>query len=426
MTKKLSIFALALSVLFCWCTKVNEEINYHEATGITWYEYSKLSYLLEWVIDVENDKADIRNKPLASDHQKWRFIFNILNNNYMDKYENPMEASDYPVYPILDETLYVNWWDIHDWVVINNQDFKVGYKRSDLNKILEDSVWESVNNWGDLNVDWLILSWDNYLLFNYKYYWSDLIGNKWRATSFEIDSISQASDKDIEVTASYFDDFLQEKENYDIGECNLTYHISKNPWSFYWYTVNEYKYTWCSINTWYLAPDMPSQIIYWLKDWIYNDYIWLKKEFRSEEINIDLNNDWIDEFFRIWVNSPNWSQILWVNWDKWYNFILDFTNNIVDEDNTLRDWLFVDIYFENIDWWDELETIVSIWDKKTWSESNIYKLWWEDGFTRIGTIYWDSYLLYESSSKAFHAPYSKSWKCAEYHIVDWRIWEVVE
>ena len=83
MTKKLGIFALALPILFCWCTKVNEEINYHEATGITWYEYSKLSYLLEWVIDVENDKAGIRNKPLASDHQKWRFIFNILNNNYI-------------------------------------------------------------------------------------------------------------------------------------------------------------------------------------------------------------------------------------------------------------------------------------------------------------------------------------------------------
>lgn len=421
MTKKLGIFALALPVLFCWCTKVNEEINYHEATEITWYEYSKLSYLLEWVIDVEKDKAGIRNKPLASDHQKWRFIFNILNNNYMDKYENPMEASDYPVYPVLEDILYVNWWDIHDWVVINDQDFKVGYKRSDLDKILEDSVWESVNNWGDLNVDWLILSWDNYLLFNYKYYWSDLIGNKWRATLFEIDSINQTPDKNIEVTARYSDDFLQEKENYDIGECNLTYHISKNPWSFYWYTVNEYKYTWCSINTWYLAPDMPSQIIYWLKDWIYNDYIWLKKEFRSEEINIDLNNDWKEEFFRIWVDSPNWTQILWVIGDKWYNFIYDFSWDYFDEYNELRNWLFIDMYFDNIDWWEDKEVIVAIWDKKESSEAIVYKIWWDEWFIKLWSMSWKSYLSYDENSQIFHSPYSRNWLCQMYTLSDWKI-----
>ena len=421
MNKKLSLFVLFVSVVFCWCTKIDTEINYTENSEITWYEYSKLSYLLEWVIDVENDEADIRNKPLASDHQKWRFIFNILNNNYMDKYENPMEASDYSVYPVFEEILHVNWWDIHDWVVINDQDFKVGYKRSDLDKILEDSVWESVNNWGDLNVDWLILSWDNYLLFNYKYYWSDLIGNKWRATSFEIDSISQASDKDIEVTARYFDDFLQEKENYDIEECNLTYHISKNPWSFYWYTVNEYKYTWCSINTWYLAPDMPSQIIYWLKDWIYNDYIWLKKEFRSEEIKIDLNNDWKEEFFRIWVDSPNWTQILWVVWDKWYNFIYDFSWDYFDDYNELRDWLFIDMYFDNIDWWEDKEVIVAIWDKKSFSEANVYKIWWDEWSIKLWSMSWKSYLSYDENSQLFHAPYSRNWLCQMYGLTNWKI-----
>jgi hypothetical protein len=60
-------------------------------------------------------------------------------------------------------------------------------------------------------------------------------------TMFEIDSINQISQKDIEVKARYLDDALE--EDYEINECNLTYHISKNPKSFFGYTVNEYMYT---------------------------------------------------------------------------------------------------------------------------------------------------------------------------------------
>ena len=423
MNKKLSLFVLFVSVLFYWCSKIDTEINYTENSEITWYEYSKLSYLLEWVIDIENDKADIWNKPLSTDKQKWRFIFDILNNNYMDKYENPIEASDERYYPVIADSLLDNDWDEHDAVYPYEEWIKVAYNKEEIDLVMKETFWDILKSWKNITTNWLILSWDNYLLFNYLYYWSDLVWNKWRATQFNVESIDHLKDGDYEIKAKYFDDILEDLENED---CSIIYHVTSNPKSFFGVSIKEYLYSWCKINNDYLEPDLPSQIIYWLWSWMFNDYIWLNKDFKSVEEHIDLNNDWIDEFFRIWVNSPNWSQIIWVNWDKWYNFILDFTNNIVDEDNTLRDWLFVDIYFENIDWWDELETIVSIWDKKTWSESNIYKLWWEDWFTRIGTIYWDSYLLYESSSKAFHAPYSKNWKCAEYHIVDWRIWEVAE
>ena len=423
MNKKLSLFVLFVSVLFYWCSKIDTEINYTENSEITWYEYSKLSYLLEWVIDIENDKENSWNKPLSTDEQKWRFIFDILNNNYMDKYENPIEASDDRYYPVIADSLLDNDWDEHDAVYPYEEWVKVAYNKEEIDLVMKETFWDILKSWKNITTNWLILSWDNYLLFNYLYYWSDLVWNKWRATQFNIESIDHLKDGNYEIKAKYFDDILEDLEDED---CSIIYHVTSNPKSFFGVSVKEYLYSWCKINNDYLEPDLPSQIIYWLWSWMFNDYIWLNKDFKSVEEHIDLNKDWKDEFFRIWVNSPNWSQILWVNWDKWYNFILDFTNNIVDEDNTLRDWLFVDIYFENIDWWDELETIVSIWDKKTWSESNIYKLWWEDWFTRIGTIYWDSYLIYESSSKAFHAPYSKNWKCAEYHIVDWEIWEVAE
>jgi hypothetical protein len=37
-----------------------------------------------------------------------------------------------------------------------------------------------------------------------------LIANKGRSTNFTIDSINKASDKDIEVIATYYDDILEE------------------------------------------------------------------------------------------------------------------------------------------------------------------------------------------------------------------------
>jgi hypothetical protein len=107
---------------------------------------------------------------------------------------------------------------------------------------------------------------------------------------------------------------LEDWPNYEENECNLTYHISKNPWSFYGYTVNEYMYTWCKLDKNYIAPDFPSQIIYGIDEWIYSDYITLKTNFKTREKEIDLNGNWTEEYFIIWPDSPNWTKILWVNW----------------------------------------------------------------------------------------------------------------
>jgi Na+-transporting NADH:ubiquinone oxidoreductase subunit NqrF len=118
---KNQIFLLGLlTITLSGCTPtlpvtIDEEINYSQEINLTWNEYDKLSYLLEWVINMENDSADSWNKPLSTDAQKWTFIFNILNNNYMDKYENPEEVSENPRYPILEDSFIANDWDIHDW-----------------------------------------------------------------------------------------------------------------------------------------------------------------------------------------------------------------------------------------------------------------------------------------------------------------------
>jgi len=403
---------------------IDEKINYSQEVEVTGNEYAKLSYLLEGMIDLENDSPDTWNKPLSTDEQKWTFIFNILNNNYMDKYELPEEAPENPYYPILDDSFIPNDWDVHDFVFPVDDEVKVAYKKSDIDQIMTDIVWNTLKDWSKIKQDWMILSGDKYLFFTYLYYGSDLIWNKWRATRFEIDSINQASEKDIEVKARYLDDALEDWEDLDETECNLTYHISKNTWSSYGYTVNEYMYTWCKLNKNYIAPDLPSQMIYGMNDWVYSDYISLKRDFETREKEIDLNGNWTEEYFAIWPDSPNWTKILWVNWDVWHNFIYDFENNIVDDYNELLDWLFAEIYFKDLDWDSNNEIIVAIWDKRTWLEANIYKLWWEEWFTKLWTINGKWYLEYDENSMTIHAPYSNNWVCQKYEVVDWQVFKL--
>jgi len=338
----------------------------------------------------------------------------------MDKYENPEEASENSYYPILEDSFIPNDWDVHDFVFPINKEVKVAYKKSDIDQILMDIVWDTLKDWNQIKQDWMILNWDKYLLFTYLYYGSDLIWNKWRATRFEIDSINQASEKDIEVKARYLDDALKDWKNYEENECNLTYHISKNPWSFYGYTVNEYMYTWCKLDSNYIAPDFPSQMVYGINDWIYSDFITLKRDFETREKKIDLNWDWIEEYFAIWPDSPNWTKILWVNWNEWYNFIYDFKNNIVDDYNELLDWLFVEMYFEDFNEWDWMkEILVVVWDKKTWLEAIEYRLpviSWEKPFIEIWHFYGKSYLEYDDETQTLHAPYSDNWVCKTYDL----------
>ena len=418
MKKKLTflIIACSLLILNSGCTTTKSIETYPHELEISWHEYDKLSYLLEWMIDIENDKADTWNKPLSTDGQKWTFIFNILNNNYMDKYEISEEAPENPYYPIIEDSLIPCDWDVHDCVFPIDETVKVAYKKSDIDKIMNDIAWGTLEDWKQIKQDWMILNWDKYLLFTYEYYGSYLIWNKGRATRFEIDSINQVSEKDIEVKARYLDDALEDWEDISETECNLTYNISKKQWSFFWYTVNEYMYTWCKLDPNYIAPDLPSQMVYGIYDWIYSDYVSLKRDFETKEKNIDINWDWVEEYFAIWPDSPNWTKILGINWDKWYNFIYDFKNNIVDDYNELLNWLFVEMYFENLDWWDDKEVVVIVWDKKAWLEANIYKIWWDEWFTKIRTVNGKWYLEYDEDSMTIHAPYSDNWVCKIYDI----------
>lgn len=411
---------LAISIVLTGCiTSPTEEIIYPQPVNLLWNEYSKLSYLLEWLIDITNDPANTWNKPLSTDAQKWTFVFNILNENYMDKYENPEEALKNPYYPILNDSFIPNDWDVHDWVFPIDENVKVAYKKSDIDKILKDIIWDTLKDWNKIVQDWMILSGDKYLLFTYEYYWSDLIWNKWRATRFEIDSIQELSDKKIEVKARYFDDALEDWEDLEETECNLTFRISRNLDSFYWFTVNEYMYTWCKKDKNYIAPDYPSQLIYGIYDWVYSDYVTLKKDFETRDIKIDLNWDGVEEYFEIWPDSPNWTKILWIVWDQWYNFIYDFTNKITDDYNDLLDWLFVEMYFEDLDWNGIKEILVVVWDKKTWLEAIEYRLHvipWEEPFIEIWHFYGKSYLEYYEEDNTLHAPYSDNWVCKIYDL----------
>ena len=107
-----------------------------------------------------------------------------------------------------------------------------------------------------------------------------------------------------------------------------------------------------------------------------------------------------------------------------YNFIYDFENNIVDDYNELLDWLFVEMHFEDLDWWDDKEVVVVVWDKKTRLTANIYKLWWDEWFTKIWTINGKWYLEYDENSMTIHAPYSNKWICQMYEVADGQIFKI--
>ena len=140
-----------------------------------------------------------------------------------------------------------------------------------------------------------------------------------------------------------------------------------------------------------------------------------------------MNWDWIEEYFAIWPDSPNWTKILWVNEDEWYNFIYDFEHNIVDDYNELLDWLFVEMYFKDFnegDWMKEI--LVVVWDKKTWLEAIEYRLPvipWEKPFEEIWHFYGKSYVEYDDETQTLHAPYSNNWVCKTYDLSSDRIYE---
>ncbi len=73
MKKFLSLLILnfSLLLLLTGCTPTKPTETYPQKLEISWLEYDKLSYILEWIIDINNDKADTWNKPLNTDEQKW-------------------------------------------------------------------------------------------------------------------------------------------------------------------------------------------------------------------------------------------------------------------------------------------------------------------------------------------------------------------
>ena len=68
--------------------------------------------------------------------------------------------------------------------------------------------------------------------------------------------------------------------------------------------------------------------------------------------------------------------------------------------------------------------IVVILDKKTRLEANVYKLWWEEWFTKLWTINWRWYLEYDDNLMVIHAPYSNNWVCQIYEVADWQVFKI--
>ena len=398
-----------------WCLPNQDPIEENEkdqkTITLSDTENNKLSYILQGVMDFSNDEENQRNTPLKTDEQKGKLVFNFLNANYMDKYEEQREHQETDGYPYFEDTFIENKGDSHDGVfpIDINKSVKIQYQKSDIDTILKEVIGSTIKDWKNINKEGMILSGDVFILYTYKYYGEDLIGNKGRWTYFTIDQIQKTNENEIIVDATYQDDAFIEDTN-----CKLSYKITENPHSFYGYTINAYRYQWCKYSDQFSRITQP--LLYGIINGIYTDAKELK-ELKSVEINIDLDHDGVNEYFKIGPDSPNGTTILGVYGTQGENFIYDFKSDITDAYNDLLDGLFAEIYFENIDEEPNLEVIIMIGDKKTRSEINIYKVQNQE-FKNVWHLNGKSYGDYESQTQTLHLPYSNNGECKQYKLIN--------
>lgn len=414
---KNQIFLSLLGIILCmtWCLPNQDPIEENEkdqkTITLSDTELSKLSYILQGVMDFSNDEENQRNTPLKTDEQKGKLVFNFLNANYMDKYEEQREHQETDGYPYFEDTFIENKGDSHDGVfpIDINKSVKIQYQKSDIDTILKEVIGSTIKDWKNINKEGMILSGDVFILYTYKYYGEDLIGNKGRWTYFTIDQIQKTNENEIIVDATYQDDAFIEDTN-----CKLSYKITENPQSFYGYTINAYRYQWCKYSDQFSRITQP--LLYGIINGIYTDEKELK-DLKSVEINIDLDHDGVNEYFKIGPDSPNGTTILGVYGTQGENFIYDFKSDITDAYNDLLDGLFAEIYFENIDEEPNLEVIIMIGDKKTRSEINIYKVQNQE-FKNVWHLNGKSYGDYESQTQTLHLPYSNNGECKQYKLIN--------
>ena len=398
-----------------WCLPNKDPIKENEkdqkTITLSDTENNKLSYILQGIMDFPNDEENQRNTPLKTDEQKGKLVFNFLNANYMDKYEEQREHQETDVYPYFEDTFIENKGDSHDGVfsIDINKSVKIQYQKSDIDTILKEVIGSTIKDWKNINKEGMILSGDVFILYTYKYYGEDLIGNKGRWTYFTIDQIQKTNENEIIVDATYQDDAFIEDTN-----CKLSYKITENPQSFYGYTINAYRYQWCKYSDQFSRITQP--LLYGIINGIYTDEKELK-DLKSVEINIDLDHDGVNEYFKIGPDSPNGTTILGVYGTQGENFIYDFKSDITDAYNDLLDGLFAEIYFENIDEEPNLEVIIMIGDKKTRSEINIYKVQTQE-FKNVWHLNGKSYGDYESQTQTLHLPYSNNGECKQYKLIN--------
>ena len=433
------------------CNLNIDRVHTHEQT---WYDENyisneKLAYALQGIIDVFNHGPNTKIIPLESDKEKAIFVYNILNNNFEEKYiyteefllynaesewtpveelnldfEKDSESSlewQGEVFPILEneEIELINPICSEDWITIlwKALPHHIAYKKSDIDKILTDLVWNTIIDAKNITKNWLKLDWDKYLFYNHTYYGFDNILSRWRWTQFTIDEIKNLDGKNVEIKATYVDDYLD-------WECKITYKWEKND-SFYGYKFNEYSFSWCEpTRESYFTNDFPTRLIYWINEELLSNsnkiYYW---EF--EQKYIDLDNDWVEEIFGLGRDYPNWVALFWRKWENWYNFKLDFDKKFFDEWDELIDGISAEMYFKDLNWDGNIEVLVALWDKKENLEVNVYRIT-EDWFEKAWRwkIIWKSYMKFDPDYKLIYVPYADNWFCKVYGMQMVDIYEV--
>ena len=146
----LSLLGIILCMTLCLPNKdpIKENEKDQKTITLSDTENNKLSYILQGIMDFPNDEENQRNTPLKTDEQKGKLVFNFLNANYMDKYEEQREHQETDVYPYFEDTFIENKGDSHDGVfsIDINKSVKIQYQKSDIDTILKEVIGSTIKD----------------------------------------------------------------------------------------------------------------------------------------------------------------------------------------------------------------------------------------------------------------------------------------
>ena len=408
-----SLIFFSFLCLLGGCLPSTDETTYPQDITLSQEETEKLSYALEgifygrtWNGEWQSVAGTTPDEKHESRIQQEKFVYNLLNTMFEEVAEEKKEHFvnlDFQLREVDDE---------HYGEYLNDKKQQLLFKKTSIDPIIADLFGvkrdEKIDS-DQLNrevwIDGFLLSGDQYYFFSYQYYGDVLIHNKGRGTDFQITKVQQESPSDFSFFATYQDDAFS-------GICNVDFKAEQKKGSEFGYTIKEFRVQNCErFSDFTLIPDGLSVLFLGgdAGELVKPDH-WIPFG-EKKEISLDLNGDWIDEYFSMGYDSPNGTLLLWVYGDKGRNFVYDFSDEVtatngedIIEDSAPQK---IEFHFGDFDKDGVKEVIVVISNGKHIVEGVIYALdEEEEGFREIGRLKGRHYLAFDGENGVFYAPYA--------------------